>query len=119
MMNPSVHSATSGSLHTRSHSSADNDTVFTPTCGERAMSNEGMRVGKRSSSDSYPPETMTMHVHPANLHAHWMNEVKSSLGDTVQFLDNRNCPVGKLDPLKTDSEVHSQNFQIHYDRQTT
>jgi hypothetical protein len=37
----------------------------------------------------------------------------------VQFLDNRNCLVGKLNPLKTDPEIHSQKFLIQYDRHIT
>ena len=60
--------------------------------------------------------TSNVIIHPAILHAHWINEVTNEFGDMVQILDNRNRPVNKIDPIRLDPEAHTKQFHLHQDR---
>ncbi len=115
-MNPSVHPAT-GSMHPpHSTSDADDDTVVTPPRGEKQKAREGLSVEKTLKFRFVPS---TDNVHPAILHAQWLKEIKSLYGDGIQIFDNKNRPVTKIDPLRTDPERYGQQFQIYSDRHTT
>jgi hypothetical protein len=118
MMDPPVPSATSRSTSTHLAPDGDDDTVITPTRGERMKHNDSLRVEKTIKFRFIPSNDNTDKVHPAILHAHWIDEVKKSFGEEVQFLDNRNRIVTKMDPLRVDPELHSQQFQQYFDRHT-
>jgi hypothetical protein len=48
-----------------------------------------------------------------------MHEVTMAFGgDCVQFLDNRNRQVTKIEPLRTDPEEHIKRLHLHYDCHT-
>jgi hypothetical protein len=48
-----------------------------------------------------------------------MHEVTMAFGgDQVQFLDNRNRQVTKIEPLRTDPEEHIKQFHLHFDLHT-
>jgi hypothetical protein len=42
-----------------------------------------------------------------------MHEVQAAFGDSVQFFDNNNRKIGKLDPLRTTSESQTYHFSVH------
>ncbi|KAI2495727.1 hypothetical protein MHU86_18786 [Fragilaria crotonensis] len=118
MMNPSVHLAEDGNPSGRMNPTADDDTVITPTRGEKTRSNNGLKIEKTIKFRFVPPRDKDG-VHPAILHAHWMHEVTKAFGEDVKFFDNRNRIVGKVDPLRTNPEEHTLQFQLHFDRHTT
>ncbi|KAI2491612.1 hypothetical protein MHU86_22956 [Fragilaria crotonensis] len=118
MMNPSVHLAEDGNPSGRTNPTADDDTVITPTRGEKTRSNNGLKIEKTIKFRFVPPRDKDG-VHPAILHAHWMHEVTKAFGEDVKFFDNRNRIVGKVDPLRTNPEEHTLQFQLHFDRHTT
>ncbi|KAI2490819.1 hypothetical protein MHU86_23754 [Fragilaria crotonensis] len=118
MMNPSVHLAEDGNPSGRTNPTADDDTVITPTRGEKTRSNNGLKIEKTIKFRFVPPRDKDG-VHPAILHAHWMYEVTKAFGEDVKFFDNRNRIVGKVDPLRTNPEEHTLQFQLHFDRHTT
>jgi hypothetical protein len=98
---------------------ADDETVVTPTRGERTKQKDRVCVEK-TLKFRFVPSTNKDNVHPAILHAHWMHEVIMAFGgNIVQLFDNRNRKVTKIEPLRTDPDVHIQQFHLHQDRHTS
>lgn len=119
MMDPSDHPAGGGKQHPSPDLEADDDTVVTPTRGERTQRKDKVCVEK-TLKFRFVPSTKKDNVHPAILHAHWMHEVITAFGgNSVQFFDNRNRQVTKIEPLRTDPEVYTQQFHLHHDRHTS
>lgn len=117
-MDPPDHQATSGTPFQFPVPEADDETVVTPTRGERMKPKERTSVEK-TLKFRFVPSRNNDNIHPAILHAHWMHEVLMAFGgDSVQFLDNRNRQVTKIEPLRTDPEAYIQQFHLHYDRHT-
>ena len=118
MMDPSVLHATSGSQSTRPAPSQDDDTIVTPTRGERKKSNVRSSV-EITLKFRFVPTNDNDNIHPAILHSHWIHEVlKAFGGDIIQFFDNRNRQVSKVDPFRINAEEHTQQFHLHFDRHT-
>jgi hypothetical protein len=118
MMNSSDHNVLRGRPPPNTLPEADDDTVITPPRGERTKIKDNLRVEK-TIKFRFVPSTDNDSVHPANLHSHCIHEVKKSFGEEVQFLDNRNRLVTKIDPLRTVPEEHCLQFQLQLDRHTT
>jgi hypothetical protein len=116
MMDPPVHSANNRSQPTPPAPSADDETVVTPTRGERNKTNDRKSV-EIALKFRIVPSSDNDNIHPAILHAHWMHEVATSFGgDNVKFFDNRNRQASKIEPLRIDPEEHIKQFNLHFDR---
>jgi hypothetical protein len=96
-MDPPVHPVTSEKTSPHPSPNEDDDTVVTPTRGERVKPKERTSVEK-TLKFRFVPSRNNDSIHPAILHAHWMHEVTMAFGgDQVLFLDNRNRQVTKIE----------------------
>jgi hypothetical protein len=118
MMDPPVHPATSGLPSTSPTTEEDNNTVVTPTRGERAKTNYDSRVEKTIKFRFVPTNDNNDSVHPAILHAHWMYEVKKSFGEEGNFLtttivsyQKRTLFESSLNPIASNSSFTSTAIQ--------
>ena len=117
MMDPPVQPDASSTHAMCPASHEDDDTVVTPSRGEKRVERDNPRVEK-TLKFRFVPSPDNDNVHPAILHVHWMHELKQHYGEDIQFIDNRNRPVTKLDPLRIDPAKHMQNFKLYFDRHT-
>ncbi|KAI2492119.1 hypothetical protein MHU86_22423 [Fragilaria crotonensis] len=118
MMDPSVHHATGRLQPTSDLPCDDDDTVVTPNRGESSKSivKSSVEITLRFH---FVPSQNNDNIHPAILHANWMQEAITAFGsDKIQFFDNRNRQVSKIEPLRIDHEMHVQQFHLHFDRHT-
>jgi hypothetical protein len=118
MMDPSVHHATGRLQATSDLPCDDDDTVVTPNRGESSKSivKSSVEITLRFR---FVPSQNNDNIHPAILHANWMHEAIMAFGsDKIQFFDNRNRQVSKIEPLRIDPEMHVQQFHLHFDRHT-
>ena len=113
-MDSSGHPATSGSQSTPPAPDADDETVDTPPRGERTRPKDRTSVEITLKFRFTPPRDND-NIHPAILHAHWIHEVINLFGDAVQFFDNRNRHVRKIDPIRLNIEEHIRQ-QFHLQR---
>ena len=79
--------------------SPDDATVTTPPRGERARSKDTF-FQEKTIRFRFPPSEDGRVVPPPLLHIHWMHAVQDAFGDQVQFIDNNNRRVPKIDPLR-------------------
>lgn len=118
MMDPSVHHATGRLQATSDLPCDDDDTVVTPNRGESSKSTVKSSV-EITLRFRFVPSQNNDNIHPAILHANWMHEAITAFGsDKIQFFDNRNRQVSKIEPLRIDPEMHVQQFHLHFDRHT-
>lgn len=91
------------------NASRDDDTVATPTRGEKGRAPEG-HLTEKTLRFRYPPMTSCDHVAPFMLHVHWMCAVQEAFGEAVQFFDNKNRRVPKIDPIRLDPTLIKAHF---------
>jgi hypothetical protein len=107
MMDPPFHSA---------NNKSDDETVVTPTRGERTKPNDRESV-EITLKFRFVPSRDNDNIHPAILHTHWMHEVATAFDkDNVRFFDNRNRQLSKIEPLRIDPEEYIKQFNLHFKR---
>jgi hypothetical protein len=113
MMDPSTQLSTVDKQSLSRFSREDDDTVATPPKGEKSKT-RGSIVEEKTLKFRFPPlKGNDGNVNPLLLHVHWMHEVQTAFGDSVQFIDNNNRKIGKLDPLRTTPESQTHYFSVH------
>ena len=110
---PAAQSSTAPPHFFQSPSAEDDETVVTPTRGDKMKSNESMREEKTIKFRFPPSRTKEINVHPVVLHAHWMQEVQNAFGEGVQFFDNNNRQLVNLDPLRINPDTQINNLKVH------
>ena len=87
--------------------------MATPPKGDKNRT-RGSTVEEKTLKFRFPPlKDNDGNVNPRILHVHWMHEVQTAFGEDIQFFDNNNRKIGKLDPLRTTPESQTHHFAVH------
>ena len=87
----------------------DDDTVATPTRGVKKV-NSDSQVQEKTLRFRFPVMNGGNCVPPPVLHYHFIAAAQEAFGDKIQFLDNKNRKVGKVDLVRFDINVQNNDF---------
>jgi hypothetical protein len=93
----------------RAQATQDDDTVVTPTRGEKERAVVD-KFNEKTIRFRFPAMTSGDPVAPSVVHARWMCIIQEEFGDAVQIFDNNNRIIPKLDPLRMTTQLTKANF---------
>ena len=89
----------------------DDDTVATPTRGDKARGPNFLFIEKTLRFRFPPMLTGDPVTPPSTLHAHWMCAIQQEFGDAVQIINNKNRIVPTIDPP---TRLDPKNIKAHF-----
>lgn len=91
----------------------DDDTVATPTRGDKSRPNDQSLEEKTIKFRFPAPVSSGDPIPPHVLHVHWMQDIQQAFGPQVQFFDNANHKVPVIDPIRVEATGAKMNFKLH------
>ena len=109
MTNGSAASTPAPPVARRNPALQDDDTVVTPTRGAK-KDTPASQVQEKTLRFRFPVMNGGNCVPPPVLHYHFIAAVQEAFGDQIQFLDNKNRKVGKVDLVRFDIKNQINDF---------
>ena len=112
MMDGNGRASTDSPSGLQTQTTQDDDTIATPPRGENDRASTDKKHEK-TLKFRFPPMNTDDMIAPSFVHARWMCILQEEFGDAVQFFDNKNQIIPRLDPIRMDQQLVKAYFLWH------
>jgi glycerophosphoryl diester phosphodiesterase len=113
MMDGTSRASTDSPSGRKTSTTNDDDTVVTPPRGEKVARESIDTINEKTLKFRFPPMTADDMIAPSVVHARWMCILQEEFGETVQFYDNKNQIIPRLDPIRMEQQLVKAQFLWH------
>ena len=91
----------------------DDDTVVPPPPCKENDKTSSDKTSEKTLKFRFPPMTADDLIAPSVIHARWMCILQEEFGEAVQFFDNKNQILPRLDPIRMEQQLGKAQFLWH------
>ena len=91
----------------------DDDTVVPPPPRREKDETSNEKTNEKTLKFRFPPMTADDLIAPSVIHARWMCILQEEFGEAVQFFDNKNQIIPRIDPIRMEQQLSKAQFLWH------